>query len=347
MAVEQTLSAELSTSGQLDAAALASARRGRLGRWLLRRTALGILALLVVSILIFLLTHVLPSDPARAILGHFAQPVQLHIVTRELGLDKPLLSQYLTWIGGVVHGDFGVSFATKQPVLNLIGPRFENSLTLLLVVALIAVPVSTALGVIAARHRDRRVDHAISVFSVGTAGIPEFVIGILLAICFATTVLHLVPAIDVIPPGQNPLSAPTGMILPVGTLVIAVQPYLTRLVRGAMIEVLESPYVEMARLKGVPERHVIRRHALRNALAPAIQGTALALIYLLGSVVVIEFLFNYPGMGEALASSVGLRDIPMIQGIALVFAAMFILFNIIADLLIIFVTPRLRTELLG
>jgi peptide/nickel transport system permease protein len=137
------------------------------------------------------------------------------------------------------------------------------------------------------------------------------------------------------------------MILPVGTLVIAVQPYLTRLVRGAMIEVLESPYVEMARLKGVPERHVIRRHALRNALAPAIQGTALALIYLLGSVVVIEFLFNYPGMGEALASSVGLRDIPMIQGIALVFAAMFILFNIIADLLIIFVTPRLRTELLG
>jgi peptide/nickel transport system permease protein len=217
----------------------------------------------------------------------------------------------------------------------------------LAVVALIAVPLSAALGVFAAKRRDRRVDHAITAFSIGTSGLPEFVIGIALAICFATTLLHVVPAIDVSPPGQNPLAHPQGMILPVATLVIAVLPYLTRLVRGAMIEVLETPYVEMARLKGVPEGYVIRRHALRNAVVPAIQGTALTLIYLLGNVVVVEYLFNYPGMGEALANSVGLRDLPMIQGIAIVFAAMFILFNIVADILIVLATPRLRTELFG
>jgi peptide/nickel transport system permease protein len=308
---------------------------------------LGLAALFVVSILIFILTHVLPSDPARAILGHFAEPSELKFVTQELGLNRPIVPQYLSWIGGVLHGNFGTSFATKESVLATIGPRLENSLTLLIVVALIAVPLAGALGVYAAKRRDTRVDHVISAFTIGTSGLPEFVIGIFLAIIFATTVLHVVPAIDISPPGQNPLSAPKGMILPVATLVIAVLPYLTRLVRGSMIEALETPYVEMARLKGVPERQVLSRHALRNALVPAIQGTSLTLIYLLGNVVVVEYLFNYPGMGEALANAVSLRDLPMIQGIAITFAAMFILFNILADLAIVYATPRLRTELFG
>jgi peptide/nickel transport system permease protein len=347
MAVEQALSAEAAANPELEAAAVAGRKRGALAKWLLRRLLLGLVALFVVSIFIFLLTHVLPSDPARAILGHFAEPSELKLVTQQLGLDKPLPTQYLSWIGGALHGDLGTSFATKNAVLSLIGPRLENSLTLLVVVAVIAVPLSAFLGVIAAKRRDKRLDHAITAFTIGTSGLPEFVIGIVLAILFATTVLNLVPAIDVSPPGQNPLSAPEGMILPVATLVIAVLPYLTRLVRGSMIEALETPYVEMARLKGVPERYVLRRHALRNAVVPAIQGTSLTLIYLLGNVVVVEYLFNYPGLGEALASSVGLRDLPMIQGIAIVFAAMFILFNIVADLLIIFATPRLRTEFIG
>ena len=318
-----------------------------LGWWLGRRIALGLVTLVVVSMVIFAVTHVLPSDPARSILGQFAAPAQLHAVTLELGLNKPVLTQYFSWIGGVLHGNFGISYATKAPVLSLIGPRLENSLTLMAVAALIAVPLSAVLGLMAATKRDRFPDHVISIFTIGTSGIPEFVTGILLTLVFATTLLHLLPAIDVTPPGQNPLTAPTGMILPVATLVIAVIPYLTRLVRGSMIEVLESPYVEMARLKGVPEKQVIRQHALRNALVPAIQGTGLSLIYLVGGVVVVEYLFNYPGMGEALASSVSTRDLPMIQGIGLVFACMFVLFNIVADLLTVYATPRLRTELLG
>jgi len=348
MVIERTLAAEAAASTGLDPTLLVSAsKRGRLVRWLARRLALGLATLVVVSIVIFIVTHVLPSDPARAILGHFAEPVQLQAVTHELGLNKPVVSQYFSWIGNVLQGNFGVSFATKAPVLGLIGPRLENSLTLLGVVALIAIPLSAGLGVLAAVRRDKFLDHAVSIWTIGTAGLPEFVIGILLSLFFATTLLHLVPAIDVTPPGENPLAAPTGMILPVATLVIAVIPYLTRLVRGSMIEVLGSPYVEMARLKGIPERHVVRSHALRNAVVPAIQGTALSMIYLLGNVVVVEYLFNYPGMGQALASAVSTRDLPMIQGLGLVFATMFVLFNIVADLLTVYATPRLRTELLG
>jgi peptide/nickel transport system permease protein len=348
MVFERTLAAETDASTGLDPTPLAGvSKRGRPARWLARRLGLGLATLVVVSVVIFIVTHVLPSDPARAILGQFAEPVQLQAVTRELGLNKPVVSQYFSWIGNVVQGNFGVSFATKAPVLSLIGPRLENSMTLIGVVILIAIPISASLGVLAAMRRDRLVDNVVSMFTIGTSGIPEFVIGILLSLFFATTLLHLVPAIDVTPPGENPLVAPKGMILPVATLVIAVIPYLTRLVRGSMIEVLESPYVEMARLKGMPERYVVRSHALRNAIVPAIQGTALSLIYLLGNVVVVEYLFNYPGMGEALASAVSTRDLPMIQGLGLVFAAMFVLFNIVADLLTVYATPRLRTELLG
>jgi peptide/nickel transport system permease protein len=319
--------------------------RWRLGRWLARRVGLGLVSLVFVSILIFLLTHILPSDPARAILGHFAEPSQLKAVTKQLGLDKPLLTQYFSWMSGVVQGHLGTSFATKGSVTTIILPRLRNSLELLVLVAVIAVPLSILLGMRAAARRDSVFDHTVSLSTIGLTGLPEFVIGILLTLLLAVGVFHLLPAISTT--AGNPLGSPKAMLLPVATLVVATLPYLTRLVRGSMIEALGSPYVEMARLKGVPERPVVRRHALRNALVPVTQGTGLTLIYLLGNVVVIETLFNYPGLGSVLVSSVSGRDLPMIQAIALVFAAMFILFNIVADLLTIFATPRLRTELMS
>jgi peptide/nickel transport system permease protein len=348
MSVEPRLTTEpVLTTGMEPLPIPAGPRRWRLARWLARRLALGLATLVVVSIILFTVTHVLPANPARAILGQFAEKQQLDIVNRELGLDRPIVTQYFSWVGDVLKGSLGDSYATKAPVLDVVGPRLVNSLTLLLVVVVISVPLSAALGVAAARRRDNVLDHAISIFTIGSNALPEFVIGILLSLVFATTLLQIVPAIEVTPPGQNPIEHPAGMILPVATLVIAVIPYLTRLVRGSMIEALDSPYVEMARLKGIPEQSVVRSHALRNALVPAIQGTALTLTYLLGNVVVVEYLFNYPGLGQALASAVSTRDLPMIQGIGIVFAAMFVLFNILADLLTIYATPRLRTELFG
>jgi peptide/nickel transport system permease protein len=316
----------------------------RLRSFLVRRVAWGLLTLVCVSILIFTLTHVLPSNPARAVIGQFAEPEQIAAVEKELGLDQSVVTQYFDWIGGVVHGDLGSSYQAKQPVLDLLGQRLENSLTLLALVALLAIPISVALGILAAKRRDSAFDHGVSMSTILLAGLPEFVIGIALTLVFGAAILDILPTVDVTPAGENPLSNPDAMVLPVATLVLAVVPYLSRLVRASMIEALDSSYVEMARLKGVPEKCVLRRHAFRNAMVPMIQASGHTLVYLLGNVVVVEFLFNYPGMGQALANSVGARDLPMIQGIALIFGAMFILFNMIADLLTVYASPRLRTE---
>jgi len=173
--------------------------------------------------------------------------------------------------------------------------------------------------------------------------VPEFVLGLILVILFSTTVFHVLPGVVLLAPGQNPLSHPRQLILPVTTLVLAVFPYLTRLVRGSVIDVYEAEYVRMARLKGVPERVVLRRHVLPNALVPAIQGAALTLAYLVGGIVVIEYLFNYPGLGSALTDAVSSRDLPVIQAIVLIFATAYIVFNLLGDLLTVYVTPRLRT----
>jgi peptide/nickel transport system permease protein len=328
-----------STPGEIPASPVLLDREpGRAGgfrvkRFLVRRVALALLTLGCVSVLIFTLTHVLPSDPARAVIGQFAEPEQIAAVERELGLDQPVVEQY-----------FGTSYQAKEPVLELLGDRLVNSLTLLALVALFGIPISVALGILAAKRRDGALDHGVSLTTIFLVGLPEFVVGIALSLVFGAALLDLFPTVDVTPPGENPLSHPSGMVLPVATLVIAVVPYLTRLVRASMIEALDSSYVEMARLKGVPEKYVLRRHAFRNAMVPMIQASGHTLVYLLGNVVVIEFLFNYPGMGQALANSVSARDLPMIQGIALIFGAMFVLFNMIADLLTVYATPRLRTE---
>jgi peptide/nickel transport system permease protein len=344
MGVKETTPDELPAASALLQRPPGRAGGFRLKRFLAHRFAFAVLTLACVSVLIFTVTHVLPSDPARAVIGQFAEPAQIAAVEKQLGLDQPVLDQYFDWMGGVVRGDLGDSYQAKEPVLSLLSDRLENSLTLLALVALIGIPLSVVLGILAAKRRDSALDHGVSLTTIVLSGLPEFVVGIVLSLIFGAAMLDLLPTVDVTPPGESPLSYPKGMVLPVVTLVIAIVPYLTRLVRASMIEALDSSYVEMARLKGVPERQVLRRHAFRNAMVPMIQASGHMLVYLLGNVVVIEFLFNYPGMGQALANSVGARDLPMIQGIALIFGAMFVLFNMIADVLTVYATPRLRTE---
>jgi peptide/nickel transport system permease protein len=314
-----------------------------MSRFLLRRVILGLLTLLLVSIVVFAATQALPTNAAQAILGRNATPARLAALTRQLHLDRPVVSQYLHWLGGVLTGNFGTSAATQQPVTQLLSGRIANSAFLVLIAAVIALPLSILLGVVMATQRDRPADHVLSMLTLALASLPEFVIGIGLALLFATNVFHLFPAVTIIPTGQHAWNQPKALVLPVATLVLAVTPYISRIMRGSMVEVLESEYVTMARLKGLSNRTVIWRHAVPNAIVPAIQVSALQLAYLAGGIVVVEFVFSFPGIGAALVDAVTNRDVPTVQALTIIIAAVYVVVNLLADVATILVTPRLRT----
>jgi peptide/nickel transport system permease protein len=314
-----------------------------MSRFLLRRILLGLLILLLVSVVVFAATQALPGNAARAILGRNATPERLAALTRQLHLNQSAVSQYFHWLGGVVTGNFGTSAATEQPVSSLISARILNSAFLVLVSALIALPLSIGLGVWMAVKRDKATDHILSLTTLSLAALPEFVIGIGLIVLFATNVSHAFPAVSIIPPGEHAWNVPNVVVLPAATLVLAVTPYISRIMRGSMVEVLESEYVTMARLKGLSNRTVIWRHAVPNAIVPAIQVSALQLAYMAGGVVLVEFVFSFPGIGSSLVDAVGNRDIPVVQALVIIIAAVYVVVNLVADLLTIVVTPRLRT----
>ena len=324
-------------------AAAKPARTG-IARWVLRRVLFGIVTLFAVSVIIFVTTHLLPGDAARAILGQTATPERVAALRHELGLDRSLVVQYLNWIGGLLRLDPGESLASGQPVTEVIGWRVSNSLQLLVAAAVVSIPLSVGLGVLAAVRPGGRVDNAINGVSVVLAALPEFVTALVLVLLFSTGLLHLLPAVSLSSKGELPLLHPQILVLPVLTLTLAVIPYLTRLVRASLIEALNSDYVVMARLKGVPPRLILLRHALRNGLVPAVQGSALTLAYLLGGVVIVEFVFQYPGLGTSLQESVSQRDMPVLQAAVLFFATAYVVFNIVADVLTVLITPRLRTR---
>jgi peptide/nickel transport system permease protein len=301
--------------------------------------------LLVVSLLIFLVTQALPADPASAILGREATPEALAAIRADLGLDRPWYVQYLDWLGGVLTGDFGTSYATRMPVAEYLGSRVGYSFFLMAVAALASIPLSILVGSYAALKRDKKFDTSSSIGTLVLAAMPEFVVGTLLIILFATTVFQWLPAVTYLPPGTAPWQDLDGIILPVATLVISVSPYVARVMRAAMVEVLESDYVEMARLKGMPERTVLWRHSLPNAIGPTLQVIALNLAFLAGGVIVVERLFNYPGIGSALADAVRSRDMPVVQFLALIIAGVYVVTNLLADVGTVLVTPRLRTRL--
>jgi peptide/nickel transport system permease protein len=314
-----------------------------MSRFLLRRILLGLLTLLLVSIVVFAATQALPGNAARAILGRNATPARIAALTQQLHLDRSTLSQYFSWLGGVIHGNFGTSAATQDPVSHLISGRILDTGFLVLVSGIIAIPLSIGLGVLMAVRRDKPTDHALSITTLALAALPEFVIGIGLILLFATNVTHAFPAVSIIPPGEHAWNVPKEVVLPAATLIIAVTPYISRIMRASMVEVLESDYVTMARLKGLSNRTVIWRHAVPNAIVPAIQVSALQLAYMAGGVVVVETVFGFPGIGSALVDAVGNRDIPEVQALAIIIAAVYVVVNLVADILTILVTPRLRT----
>ena len=312
-------------------------------RLLVRRLALGLLTLWLVSLVVFAATLALPGDAATAILGKQATPERVQALREQLHLNEPVTTQYVNWIGGILTGDLGTSAATQQPVAELISTQIWNTVFLVVVAALIAIPVSLGLGVLAAVRRDRTVDHVISTAVLVAASLPEFVVSIILILLFATTVLQVLPAVSMLGPGQPAWEVPQSVILPAAALVVMVSPYIIRMMRGSMVEVLESEYVTMARLKGLSERAVIWRHAFPNAIAPAIQVTALQLAWMTGGVVVIEFVFRYPGIGQALVEAVSNRDLPVVQAVTLLAGAVYVGLNLLADVVTILITPKLRT----
>jgi len=310
---------------------------------LLRRLGLGLITLLLVSLLVFATTQALPGDAAQAMLGKEATTERLAALREQLHLTAPVWQQYALWIGGVLHGDFGRSLATEQPVWGLLRARAGNSAFLVLAAALIAIPASILIGVAGAVRRDRAIDHILSMGSLVLAALPDFVIGILLVMLFATQVLHVLPAVTMLDDDVPIWRQASQVILPAATLDIAVIPYMARIMRASMIEVLESEYVQMARLKGMPPARVILRHALPNAMVPFIQVSALQLAWLAGGVVVVEFVFRFPGIGQALIDAVANRDLPVVQTLALLIGAVYVLLNTLADVATILLTPRLRT----
>ena len=314
---------------------------GPLLRMIAQRIALGILLLWAVSVLIFVGTEVLPGDVATAILGQQATPQALANIRQELGLDRPAVVRYFSWLAGAVQGDFGQSFTTRVDIASAIAGRLRNTLALALAAAAIAVPLAITLGILAVRYRDTAFDRGISIATLSTISLPEFFSGYLLILLFAVT-LGWFPSNATVYAGMDLGQRLWVMALPVGTLVLVVVGHMMRMTRAAILNVMSSAYVETAELKGLSQSRIIWRHALPNAVAPIVNVVALNLAYLVVGVVVVEVIFVYPGMGQYMVDHVTKRDLPVVQACGLIFATVYITLNLIADLAAILANPRLR-----
>ena len=316
-------------------------------RTVLQRLALGVVTLFVVSAIISLAVELLPGDFAKAILGQAATPETVAAFQKEIGLDRPASERYIEWIGGVVQGDFGQSYAGagslgghQRMVTDLIGPRLWNTLFLALTTAIIAVPLALGLGILAALYRNTWFDRVTNAVTLTTISFPEFFLAYILMLLFAVK-LRIFPSLAKINPDMGLLESLERIALPVMTLTLVIVAYMMRMTRASLINLLSSPYIEMADLKGVPRRQIILRHALPNAWAPIANVIAFNLAYLVVGVVVVEVVFVYPGIGQAMVDAVRTRDLPVVQGCALIFAATYILLNLTADIIAICTNPRL------
>jgi peptide/nickel transport system permease protein len=323
-------------------------RRHPLAWFVVKRVLAGLLTLLAVSVLVFAATELLSGDPAGAILGRNATPENLAEVRAAMGLDEPAIERYLDWLGGLLSGDLGNTAAgyaqgSEIPVWDSIEDKLVNSFALAALTTALMVPLSLLLGVWAARRAGRVTDHAISVGSLVLVSLPEFVLGSLLILLFFYQ-LELLPPVALIAPGESVFAEPKELILPVLTLLGVTLAGAIRMVRAGVIETLGSDYVQTARLNGFRERRVVWRYAVRNALGPAVQIWAQNIQYLIGGIIVVEYLFSFPGVGKELVEAVAIRDVREVQSLAVFIAAFYIVVNIVADLVVVFLVPRLRTQ---
>jgi peptide/nickel transport system permease protein len=305
-------------------------------RLILGRIAAGAATLLVASALIFTATQLLPGDLATATLGRDATPDAVKQLRETLGLNRPAALRYVDWLQGIAHLDLGKSAVNQVRVSSTIAQPLRNSALLVAVTLALLIPLSLLLGTAAALRRGSFFDLGSQLVTVALVALPEFVVGIVLVLAFAI-------AWPVLPAVTFQVNA-KGLVLPVATLLMLSLAYTARMVRAGVIEVLSSEYVAMARLKGMPERSVIRHHVLPNAIGPSLHAFALTAAWLAGGVVIVEYLFAYPGIGRLLIDAVTSRDVPMVEAVSLILAAVYVIGNLIADIATILLTPRLRTR---
>ncbi|AGT11414.1 ABC transporter permease [Paracoccus aminophilus] len=313
---------------------------GALRHMILTRLGIGLFTLFIISILVFLAVSMLPGDIAEQVLGRNATPEAVEAFRRQLGLDQGLVPRYLSWIAGVLQGDFGRSLANGRPVSELLAGRLGNTMFLALYAAVIAVPLAVTLGLLAALWRGSWFDRLINILSLSAISFPEFFIAYLLMFWLSVN-WGLFPSMASVSPDASFGEMLRATFLPAITLVLVVTAHMMRMTRAAVVNVLGAPYVAMSRLKGASRWRMIVKHALPNALAPIINVVALNIAWLITGVVIVEVVFVYPGMGQLMVDSVTNRDMPVVQACALIFAAVYILLNLIADVLAIATNPRL------
>ncbi|MER9794765.1 ABC transporter permease [Mesorhizobium sp. M0213] len=310
-------------------------------RLIAQRIALGVILLFAVSVLIFAGTQILPGDVAQAILGQLATPESLANLREQLGLNDPAYVRYFHWLGGALTGDLGTAMSSGQDIATSIKGRLWNTLFLAFWAALAAVPLAVILGLIAVRYRNGWVDKLISGLALASMSFPEFFIGYVLVYFFAVK-WQIFPGISTVYEGMPFGERMEAIALPAAALTLVVLAHMMRMTRAAILNVMQSAYVETAELKGLSAFNVIRKHAFPNAIAPIINVVMLNLAYLIVGVVVVEVIFVYPGMGQYLVDHVTKRDVPVVQAVGLIFAAVYISLNIIADIAAIVANPRLR-----
>ena len=306
-----------------------------------QRIALGLLLLLAVSVLIFAGTEILPGDVAQSILGQTATPESLANLRAELGLSEPAVSRYFSWLGGLLTGDMGTALTSGADISSAIGQRLGNTLFLAAVAAVISVPIAILLGLLAVRFKDRWPDKLISATTLASISLPEFFIGYLLILVFGVK-LGWFPTVATVYEGMPFGQRLMAVVLPALTLTMVVLAHMMRMTRAAILNVMQSAYIETAELKGLSTFKIIRKHALPNAISPVVNVVMLNMAYLIVGVVVVEVIFVYPGMGQYLVDHVSKRDVPVVQACGLVFAAIYIGLNLLADVVSVLSNPRLR-----
>jgi len=307
-----------------------------------RRTGAGILTLLIVSAVVFFITSLLPGDAAQMILGQNATPETVAALRAQLGLDQPLLLRYFSWLGGMLQGDFGTSFASHLPVMQLVAQRIPATFELAAITTLICVPLALAIGITAAMTRGSLLDRALVVSTMAMVAVPEFLVATVAVLIFAVK-LHWVSAMSFGSPNMDLVSYLKAYALPVLTLCCVLVAQMARMTRAAIINQLDSPYLEMALLKGVSPLRAVLRHALPNAVGPIANAISLSLSYLFGGVIIIETIFSYPGLASQLVDAVSNRDLPVVQFCVMLFAGCYLLLLLLADVLTIAFNPKWRS----
>lgn len=315
---------------------------GPVAKLLVQRLSLGLLLLLLVSIVIFVGTSILPGDVAQQILGQSATPEALANLREELGVNDPPVQRYLDWLGGLVTGDLGTALTSGQSINEAVGRRLANTLFLAVCAAVIAVPLAIFLGLLAVRFQERWPDKMISASTLTTISMPEFVIGYIMMFIFGVQLRWFSPTAVGYRPDADFFTRLESIALPVIVLTLVVLAHMMRMTRAAILNVMQSAYIETAELKGMSSFRVIARHAFPNAISPVVNVVMLNLAYLVVGVVVVEVVFVYPGMGQYLVDHVTKRDLPVVQACGIIFAAIYIGLNLVADVVSILTNPRLR-----